>query len=489
MRFLFWPLAFYCLIWIGCTEAPSPATSAVPETGAPDEEPESVAYRLNQVADSLRAEGKYQEAIQVYVAAMDSAQIDADSFGYYDAMLDQATVHERLMDFDKAIALAQTVVAAYERSGDTLRIGRAYSTMSGFYSHADRHEEQLAAAKKGFALLRNHPSLIHRCATYNQMAFVYSDAGNWAAALPLLDSALQYMIASEVLDQLPSMQLNVGNCYRNLKQWPQALQYLYAALSGADSLNQPHVKAKTLERIAQTEEASGSYANALTHFRESREILDSLLKAEKHRSIQELEVKFETRQKDQEIRTLQAEKATHRVISYWILTLSLCILGIGAMFYRRRRDKAIEVEKALVQSREDLQNLAHLLQEKNARIIEINEKQVTERPEEGEDVNPGDPSEGIYNLRILTDQDWAMFKTFFERSHPRFIQKMRDRFPQLTAAEERLLLLIKLKLSRQEIASTLGISPESVKKGRQRLRKKLGLEHEDVLESFIEEIE
>ncbi|MBN8679501.1 MAG: tetratricopeptide repeat protein [Chitinophagales bacterium] len=487
MKSFFWLFALLCLLQ--CQNTPTPAPQTNTQSPEQEEEPESVAYRLNQVADSLKTEGHYQEAVQVYVAAMDSALIDADSFGYYDAMLDQATVHERLMDFDKAIALAQTVVAAYHRSGDTLRIGRAYSTMSGFYYHANRREEQLETAKKGFALLRNHPSLIHRCATYNQMAFVYSDAGNWAAALPLLDSALQFMIASEVLDQLPSMQLNIGDCHRNLKQWPQARQYLHAALAGADSLNQVHVKAKILERIAQTEEAGGNFSDALTHFRQSRIILDSLLKADKHRSIQELEVKFETRQKDQEIRTLQAEKATHRVINYWILTFSLGVLGVGGLLYRRRRDKALEVEKALLQSREDLQNLTHLLQEKNARIAEITETRSTETVHLPEDVAPNDPSEGIYNLRILTDQDWGMFKTFFERSHPGFIQKMRDRFPQLTAAEERLLLLIKLKLSRQEIASTLGISPESVKKGRQRLRKKLGLEHEDVLESFIEEIE
>ncbi|HEY8938181.1 MAG TPA: hypothetical protein VIM65_23325, partial [Cyclobacteriaceae bacterium] len=53
----------------------------------------------------------------------------------------------------------------------------------------------------------------------------------------------------------------------------------------------------------------------------------------------------------------------------------------------------------------------------------------------------------------------------------------------------RLSALIKLNLSIKEMASMLGISPESVKKSRYRLKRKLGLTENDVLEEFIEKLE
>lgn len=62
---------------------------------------------------------------------------------------------------------------------------------------------------------------------------------------------------------------------------------------------------------------------------------------------------------------------------------------------------------------------------------------------------------------------------------------MRILHGDMTEAEERLFLLLKLDLTRNEIASILGISPDSVKKTRSRLRKRLMLEQRESLQEFV----
>ncbi|MBL7781860.1 MAG: hypothetical protein JNM22_11635, partial [Saprospiraceae bacterium] len=53
---------------------------------------------------------------------------------------------------------------------------------------------------------------------------------------------------------------------------------------------------------------------------------------------------------------------------------------------------------------------------------------------------------------------------------------------------ERLSLLLKINLHRQEIATMLGVSDSTVKKGRARLRRRLALSEEQSLEAFLRDL-
>lgn len=83
------------------------------------------------------------------------------------------------------------------------------------------------------------------------------------------------------------------------------------------------------------------------------------------------------------------------------------------------------------------------------------------------------------------DKDWDEFKLYFERVHQGFFEHLKEQYPSLSANELRLCALLKLNLSVKEMASLMGISPESVKMARHRLRKKLGLTSDQCLAGFM----
>lgn len=91
----------------------------------------------------------------------------------------------------------------------------------------------------------------------------------------------------------------------------------------------------------------------------------------------------------------------------------------------------------------------------------------------------------ILHFSILTDEDWERFKKTFQEVYPNFFAALRYRFPAITASELRLSALIKMNLSLKEAAAMLGISADSVKKSRYRLKKRLGLVDEASLEEFV----
>jgi AraC family chitin signaling transcriptional activator len=83
------------------------------------------------------------------------------------------------------------------------------------------------------------------------------------------------------------------------------------------------------------------------------------------------------------------------------------------------------------------------------------------------------------------DRDWDDFRLYFEQVHTDFYSKLNVNYPELTILELRHCALIRLNLSLTECASVLGISQESIKVSRTRIKKKLGLSTTQSLTEFI----
>jgi DNA-binding CsgD family transcriptional regulator len=81
-----------------------------------------------------------------------------------------------------------------------------------------------------------------------------------------------------------------------------------------------------------------------------------------------------------------------------------------------------------------------------------------------------------------------LFETYFDEVHEDFFKRLTDRFPTLTPREQKLCAYIKMNISTKEIATLQNISSRGVEIGRYRLRKKLGLDHDTNLSTFITSI-
>ena len=94
----------------------------------------------------------------------------------------------------------------------------------------------------------------------------------------------------------------------------------------------------------------------------------------------------------------------------------------------------------------------------------------------------------LTHTSILTDDNWREFKRLFEVVHPSFLHRLQSKYPLLTTAEIRLSALIRLERSSKETAHLLGVSIETIKKTRYRLRKKINISEEEAVEVWVKSI-
>ncbi|MNJ83313.1 Tetratricopeptide repeat protein [compost metagenome] len=86
------------------------------------------------------------------------------------------------------------------------------------------------------------------------------------------------------------------------------------------------------------------------------------------------------------------------------------------------------------------------------------------------------------------DNKLMMFQNNVNEINSQFLQRLHERYPELTQNEKELCLLIKLQLSSKEIATIKNITSESVNVLRSRLRKKMSLDLRDDLYAVLENI-
>ena len=190
-------------------------------------------------------------------------------------------------------------------------------------------------------------------------------------------------------------------------------------------------------------------------------------------------------------RAKQAEelKRNFFVAGIFLLTI-IALLYVNRLRLKLRHKEQLASERQknaeaeIMAAKEQLQLFTQNLVEKT-NLIEQLQQQVNHRTFT---VEQQDLISGISNLTILTEAEWEKFKTIFEKIYPGFFIHLKEKVSDITLAEQRMAALTRLHLSINQIASILGISPNSVYKTKQRLRHRLNLDPEMNIDEILTKI-
>jgi len=93
----------------------------------------------------------------------------------------------------------------------------------------------------------------------------------------------------------------------------------------------------------------------------------------------------------------------------------------------------------------------------------------------------------IRNKSVLLN-NWTIFQLKFNLTYPNFTSHLHAKFPHLTKEDLIFISAISINLNTSQLSVMLSITPESVRKSKYRLKKKLGLSINDDFTQFIHQI-
>ncbi len=394
-------------------------------------------------------------------------------------------------DYIKAIDTAQICLKYFIVNGDKDMTAYMQTILATCYYAVEKFDTSLTYSYASLSIRRQSGKIREIAESLNNLSLAYMGMKKWDSAIANLRESLVLMQQAGDIRQITIIKQNLANCIWKTGNKAEAEKLLNEAIEDALKSRQKDAIANGYRKLYNFYKDEHDFENALTYYQKYKSWKDSMFNEEKIKAITDINVRYETEKKEEEIARLNALQHVDKIkkISYLgfsVLILISASLTILFLSNRNRKNKLLieKVKLELEANENDLKNFTENIIAKNKFIEELEVKLSAITDTANQQIENEHLSE-LYQLKILTEDDWVQFKIKFDKVYPGFINRLRQSFPELAAGDQRQFLLIKLNIDNKECAGMLGISAESVKKNRYRLKKKFNLSEEDSLDEFV----
>jgi predicted negative regulator of RcsB-dependent stress response/DNA-binding CsgD family transcriptional regulator len=534
-------ILFLSCLWEGCS--PSPAGSSSSDVNL-----DSLLRQAIKTTEQLKFEEANESLNYIVNQARERGDEKNQILGTINLgvlYLKYSAYDEALKHFLQSLELAET----YQREEflNTIynNIGVIYSTNHGVDQAIEYYKKALAISRKQknqhrIALnLINLGTEVHKKGNTTEamghlkealsIFFANRDTVNASVALNNIadinygrnqkyDSALlqyrqAYAMSVRMKDRYyrPQYCLSLGKTYFQLRHYDSAVFFLEKGVEGFREMKNTENIIECYRWLSRVNDARGDTGKAFEYSKTTLAWKDSLLAEKASKWISELQMRYEYGKKEKEIEFLQQEANRQR--KFWIGVILVSII-IALLIFLALRVKYINLQQRniILQKEQEVDRLtleknkaeqARLKQDLTFKDRELATKalHLVNKNEIFASVhkvltaidlrdNPSakahlDKAKKIIRGNDSIDQEWEAFKLHFDEVHPQFFSRLRETYPDLSANDLRLSAYLLIDLNSKEIAQIFNISPESIRKKKQRLRQKLNLEKEEDIKILL----
>ncbi|MEO1030726.1 MAG: tetratricopeptide repeat protein [Bacteroidota bacterium] len=246
--------------------------------------------------------GRYEEAIDYTLRSLKIDETLGNQQGILSSQMSLGNIHFHLKNYDKAIDYQLDVIATSKAMGNQeLRTAYAYNNLASIYFQQKTFEKAATFYKKSLELETKFGNKNGIALKYNNLGAVYKELGDMAIAERYYRKALQMREDLGDLYGVSSTENNLGQLYLVKDVPSKALQYYQSALQHAQEAGSLEALKIAHEGIAKAYKKQGLYQLSLQYYERFLALNDSLLNAEKATKIAEIEARYDSEKKANEI--------------------------------------------------------------------------------------------------------------------------------------------------------------------------------------------
>ncbi|WP_288373199.1 tetratricopeptide repeat protein [uncultured Algoriphagus sp.] len=406
----------------------------------------------------------------------------------------------------------------FEEMGDIKGVARSKGLIGSMFEKLENYSQALAFQNEAIRLSQDINDSSELSILFENVGSIYEDLEEYDSAEHYFQ--LAFALNSELgnILHMPGNINNLGDTRRKTNRAEESIPFYESALKISQEIGNTYLERSATVDLGKAYADLGEFEKAYQLFSEARELSENIFSEEAARQLASQEFQYEIKQKQLEIAQLENIHIFESRVRWLLVSLILTLLGLGWVLISRQRlkitatkttlkkqEELIEIKERLIQTEKENINLleARMSAEVGAQqkaltaqtlhVIEKNQM-LKEIQSKLEDILQKDLKEQKKRLRNLIkqiafnlsqDQDWEEFKHTFENVHQDFIKNLKTENPDLTPGDVKLACLMKMNLSSKEIAATLGISMESLRISRYRLRKRLQLSEGKELHNYL----
>ena len=356
---------------------------------------------------------------------------------------------------------------------------------------------------------------------FENIGSIYEDQGRYDSAYSYFNKA--YELNAKFGQDRAQVEVlnNLGDVLRKTGKFREGLNYSFRTLKMAEKVGDTYQFSGAYNDIAKAYNFLNKNDSAFYYLSVSRNYQGDIYSEESNKQLALLQTLYDTDKKDAEIEKLTQIHKTDLMLAISVGIGILFVMLIAALIISRQRLKIRNDQKLHEQNRQvfEVRNQLMEVDLKNKKLEEENLKQqlelktrelsnytlhVIRKNQLLDDLHSkleamvkDDRRDQKKQIKQLSDQissslsddnHWEEFRGIFEQVHQSFFERLQLQCDSLTSNDLRLIALIKMNLTTTDIATLLGISLDSLRVLRHRIRKKLNIQQGDNLSSYIQSI-
>jgi tetratricopeptide (TPR) repeat protein/DNA-binding CsgD family transcriptional regulator len=497
------------------------------------------ARATNNLGAAWSQHGSMDNALSCYLEVLSYYKNKGDSSNLARVYMNLGLVYDRLTKYELAYTSAIKARDIFASLKDKQMVASTSVNIGLSLTSLQRYKESMDYFTKALDFYKADSNLFGLAVTTTNIAKMYKSAGDFRNARIWYNRSLPYIRTISNKWAEASLYYDLAEMDRAKGNWEQVLTNLGTANRINNEAGDQQLQMQLFEAYYKVYDTLGQAAQALAYFKKYVAVHDTIASVEKSKRIEELTIRLELFQKNEENALLKqdikASKQRLQSLIAFIFTILLTAFLIIRLQMSKHRNlelkhkqteldkqlKDVEMQKLLVDLQLTDQALASqtrqkvILEEMNR--IELEKVQVEVQMKEQElvfqtllrldltQVNRSVqekllpfqnkfPSKAIQNefLQVLKEltrdsekDPLADFEVMFTQLHKSFIDNLMTRCSTLSRVELQVCSLLRVNLSTKDIARLLNISIGSVDMCRHRIRQKLGLEQTDNLTAFL----
>lgn len=471
-----------------------------------------IAFASRVLGVSYWTIGNPKLALENLTAAQQVYENINDPEGAANCLMNTGMVYADMRDYQQALEIYDKSIERFTQLGLNRRIATTFTKIGTVLLELNKPDQAKEYLTNALSMHSKDGYDYGISEAHNRLAHLYLNEGSLELGEYHIGKSVEIGAKIQDEDGYISNLILKGKLDRLRGLLNESEEQLELALELAQEKELGKYQLAALYELKQLKKQSNSLQESLEYYDAYILLKDSIFDMDMSKQIAAMEFKRELAEKEKEIALLREKERNSNIIKWSLGAGSLGLLLIGVLIMANQRQKTLKRQELMASKQElarsALENarlkekeLQQMLDFKNKELasytlnfVQKNEllQQLQRKINTAKQAGPEKQSRMLEDLArtvrqyVNIDKDWEDFKRFFEEVHTDFLKILKEKHPDLSSNDLKICNLTRLNLSVKESASILGISPESAKTARYRLRKKLGIgPEEELLDYFL----
>ena len=287
---------------------------------------------------------EFEAAIQLHLQATNYYREQQNNLKIAGIYLNIGSIFTRMEEPDKALEyflLARDVAEGVE---DPMLQITILSNIGVVYKQREQYDDALEIYEEGLRLSEEAGIPLRMAQNLLNIGNIKVDVGQPELAVEDYERVLEITRENQIPYGLALGYINITNAYKDLREFEMALQMADSAVFYADMIGLRSEKNSLIGMMSDIYEEQGDYRRALEYRKEYVEAFKELNDEEKRRNIAEIEEKYESELKDQQL-ALQEQDLEVAGLRNRQLMLVIGFLGLmlgASVFYYQSRNRYLQ---------------------------------------------------------------------------------------------------------------------------------------------------